>query len=145
MMTRRGGAAWPFRDAEVEPATYLTFDAMRLAVGCAARSVRDQRDYGVFVLADKRFGKPDKQRLAPAWLRELMGEAVLNLSTDDAVNRARLFLRHKAQEGEQAAAPSAMSLEQLRSHAGYVEAALDAKVVKPLETAKAGVKRGRDG
>ena len=70
---------------------------------------------------------------------------VLNLSTDDAVNRARLFLRHKAQEGEQAAAPSAMSLEQLRSHAGYVEAALDAKVVKPLETAKAGVKRGRDG
>ena len=97
------------------------------------------------MLADKRFGKPDKQRLAPAWLRELMGEAVLNLSTDDAVNRARLFLRHKAQEGEQAAAPSAMSLEQLRSHAGYVEAALDAKVVKPLETAKAGVKRGRDG
>ena len=104
--------------ADVDTATYLTFDAMRLAVGRAARSVRDHADYSVLVLADKRFGRPDKQKLTPAWLRELMSDSVLNMSTDDAVSRARLFLRDKAQAQ---AAPRALSLEELRKHPGYVE------------------------
>jgi len=115
--------------ADIDTATYLTFDALRLALGCAARSVRDRRDYGVLVLADRRFGKADKQALAPAWLRDLMKPEVLSLSTEGAVSRARLFLQHAAQEHE-ATPTRAMSLDELHSHHGFVGATVGAVPVK---------------
>lgn len=133
--------------ADVDTATYLTFDAVRLALGCAARSVRDRRDFGVLVLADRRFGKADKQRLAPAWLRDLMKPEVLSLSTEGAVSRARLFLQHKAQEHE-ALPPRAMSLDELRGHHGYVGASVRAVPAQKPSDARtgsaSGLKRTRD-
>lgn len=74
---------------------FLSFDAMRHAAQCLGRVLRGKDDYGVMVLADRRFQK--KRTQLPKWINQAMLESETNLSTDMAVATAKTFLRTMAQ------------------------------------------------
>ena len=61
--------------------------------------LRGKDDYGVMVLADRRFARADKRDKLPKWITETMNEACMNCSTDMAVAMAKKFLRTIAQPG----------------------------------------------
>ncbi|KAI5797980.1 hypothetical protein DFH27DRAFT_561503 [Peziza echinospora] len=74
---------------------FLSFDAMRHAAQCLGRVLRGKDDYGIMVLADKRFSR--KRTQLPQWIRESIMESETNMSTDMAVAAAKKFLRTMAQ------------------------------------------------
>jgi DNA excision repair protein ERCC-2 len=74
---------------------FLSFDAMRHAAQCLGRVLRGKDDYGIMVLADKRFLK--KRNQLPKWINQAILESEVNLSTDMAVGSAKKFLRGMAQ------------------------------------------------
>ncbi|QPH10146.1 DNA-dependent ATPase of the nucleotide excision repair factor 4 complex [Epichloe festucae Fl1] len=74
---------------------FLSFDAMRHAAQCLGRVLRGKDDYGIMVLADRRFQK--KRTQLPKWINQGLLDVDTNLSTDMAVSSARRFLRTMAQ------------------------------------------------
>jgi DNA excision repair protein ERCC-2 len=74
---------------------FLSFDAMRHAAQCLGRVLRGKDDYGIMVLADRRFQK--KRVQLPKWINQGLLDADTNLSTDMAVSSARRFLKQMAQ------------------------------------------------
>ncbi|KAL5621235.1 hypothetical protein BROUX41_006705 [Berkeleyomyces rouxiae] len=74
---------------------FLSFDAMRHAAQCLGRVLRGKDDYGIMVLADRRFQK--KRAQLPKWINQALKDTDTNLSTDMAVGNARKFLRNMAQ------------------------------------------------
>ncbi|VEU20151.1 DEKNAAC100957 [Brettanomyces naardenensis] len=74
---------------------FLSFDAMRHAAQCLGRVLRGKDDYGVMVLADRRFLR--KRAQLPKWIAQGLSDADTNLSTDMAVASAKKFLRTSAQ------------------------------------------------
>ena len=74
---------------------FLSFDALRHAAQCLGRVLRGKDDYGVMVLADRRFQKRRAQ--LPKWINQAMLDSETNLSTDMAVAAAKNFLRTMAQ------------------------------------------------
>ncbi|KAJ5901839.1 TFIIH complex helicase Rad3 [Penicillium taxi] len=74
---------------------FLSFDAMRHAAQCLGRVLRGKDDYGVMVLADRRFER--KRLQLPKWINQAMLDSETNLSTDMAVSNAKSFLRSMAQ------------------------------------------------
>lgn len=82
---------------------FLSFDALRQASQCLGRVVRSKADYGIMVLADKRYVRADKRNKLPQWILELMPEANVDLDTDAAVSVSKAFLRAMAQPLDQSA------------------------------------------
>ncbi|ABN68567.1 DNA helicase component of transcription factor b [Scheffersomyces stipitis CBS 6054] len=74
---------------------FLSFDAMRHAAQCLGRVLRGKDDYGIMVLADRRFSK--KKNQLPKWIAQALNDSDTNLSTDMALATARKFLRSLAQ------------------------------------------------
>lgn len=74
---------------------FLSFDAMRHAAQCLGRVLRGKDDYGIMVLADRRYQK--KRNQLPKWINQALQEADANLSTDMAISNAKKFLRDMAQ------------------------------------------------
>ncbi|ODV87148.1 hypothetical protein CANARDRAFT_21119 [[Candida] arabinofermentans NRRL YB-2248] len=74
---------------------FLSFDAMRHAAQCLGRVLRGKDDYGVMVLADRRFSR--KKNQLPKWIGQALSDADTNLSTDMAIASAKKFLRTLAQ------------------------------------------------
>jgi DNA excision repair protein ERCC-2 len=74
---------------------FLSFDAMRHAAQCLGRVLRGKDDYGIMVLADRRFQK--KRNQLPRWIADEILEGQTGLSTDAAVGMAKKFLRSIAQ------------------------------------------------
>jgi DNA excision repair protein ERCC-2 len=74
---------------------FLSFDAMRHAAQCLGRVLRGKDDYGIMVLADRRFAR--KRNQLPKWINQAILDADVNLSTDMAVAAAKKFLRTMAQ------------------------------------------------
>jgi len=74
---------------------FLSFDAMRHAAQCLGRVLRGKDDYGIMVLADRRFQK--KRAQLPKWINQALTDADTTLSTDMAVNAGRRFLKTIAQ------------------------------------------------
>lgn len=68
---------------------------MRHASQCLGRVIRGKDDYGIMVLADKRFAR--KRTQLPKWINQTILESEVNLSTDMAVATAKNFLRTMAQ------------------------------------------------
>ncbi|KAF2455373.1 DNA repair helicase RAD3 [Lineolata rhizophorae] len=100
---------------------FLSFDAMRHAAQCLGRVLRGKDDYGLMVLADRRFQR--KRSQLPKWIQQAITDAECNLSTDQAVSKAKRFLRNmssrfdpKAQEGI-----STWSLADLKAYQAKVE------------------------
>jgi DNA excision repair protein ERCC-2 len=74
---------------------FLSFDAMRHAAQCLGRVLRGKDDYGIMVLADRRFLK--KRDQLPKWINQAILDSDVNLSTDVAISSAKRFLRTMAQ------------------------------------------------
>lgn len=70
---------------------FLSFDAMRHAAQCLGRVLRGKDDYGIMVLADRRFGK--KRSQLPKWINTALMEGDANMSVDQAVAGAKKFLK----------------------------------------------------
>nr|VZI37462.1 unnamed protein product [Spirometra erinaceieuropaei] len=77
----------------IRPNDFITFDAMRHAAQCLGRAIRGKSDYAVLVLADKRYARADKRCKLPGWIQSQLSDAFVNLSTEEAVQAARRFLR----------------------------------------------------
>lgn len=74
---------------------FLSFDAMRHAAQCLGRVLRGKNDYGLMILADRRFAK--KRNQLPKWINQAILDADVNLSTDMAIAAGKKFLRTLAQ------------------------------------------------
>ncbi|XP_033127767.1 general transcription and DNA repair factor IIH helicase subunit XPD-like [Anneissia japonica] len=96
---------------------FLTFDAMRHAAQCVGRAMRGKTDYGIMVFADKRFGRGDKRGKLPKWIQEYLSDSVCNLTTDEAIQVSKKFLRQMAQPftKEDQLGLSLLTLEQLET------------------------------
>jgi DNA excision repair protein ERCC-2 len=88
----------------IKESDFLSFDAMRHAAQCLGRVIRGKDDYGIMVLADKRFNKKVTQ--LPKWIQQGLEQKSTKLSIDQAVGNAKSFLRdmsrpwsRKEQEG----------------------------------------------
>jgi DNA excision repair protein ERCC-2 len=89
---------------------------MRHAAQCLGRVIRGKDDYGIMVLADKRFNKKVTQ--LPKWIQQGLDQKSTKLSIDQAVSTAKAFLRDMSvpwsraeQEGH-----SSWSLQDLEKH-----------------------------
>ncbi|XP_016910650.1 general transcription and DNA repair factor IIH helicase subunit XPD isoform X1 [Apis cerana] len=76
---------------------FLTFDAMRHAAQCVGRAIRGKTDYGIMIFADKRFSRVDKRSKLPKWIQEHLTDSLCNLSTEEAVQISKRWLRQMAQ------------------------------------------------
>ncbi|XP_065563934.1 general transcription and DNA repair factor IIH helicase subunit XPD-like [Artemia franciscana] len=96
---------------------FLTFDALRHAAQCVGRCLRGKTDYGIMIFADKRFSRSDKKNKLPRWIQEYLRDAVSNLSTEEAIQIARRWLRQMAQPftREDQLGVSLLTVEKLRS------------------------------
>ncbi len=103
----------------IDEAEFLTFDAIRQAAQCAGRVIRGKQDYGLVILADKRYNKADKKEKLPSWIRQFLTDPLSNLSTDAAMAEARRFLREAAQPAPAKAGVS-FSADELREWRFYV-------------------------
>lgn len=94
---------------------FLTFDAMRHAAQCVGRVLRGKTDYGIMIFADKRYGRHDKRSKLPRWIQENLKESLCSLSTEEAVQMCKRFLREMAQpyRQEDQVGVSMLSLEQV--------------------------------
>lgn len=95
---------------------FLSFDAMRHASQCLGRVLRGKDDYGVMVLADRRFKK--KRNQLPKWIQHELPDSDADLSIEQAIAVAKKFQRdmsvpynRKMDEGH-----SLWSEEDLRRH-----------------------------
>ncbi|KAK4190333.1 hypothetical protein QBC35DRAFT_449526 [Podospora australis] len=95
---------------------FLSFDAMRHAAQCLGRVLRGKDDYGIMVLADRRFQK--KRAQLPKWINQALFDVDTNLSTDMAVSNGRRFLKTIAQPFRTADQEgiSIWTLDQLKKH-----------------------------
>lgn len=96
---------------------FLTFDAMRHAAQCVGRAIRGKTDYGIMMFADKRFARADKRGKLPKWIQEHLRDPLCNLSTEEAVQLLKRWLRQMAQPftREDQLGVSLLTLEQLRT------------------------------
>ncbi|GMM34555.1 TFIIH/NER complex ATP-dependent 5'-3' DNA helicase subunit [Saccharomycopsis crataegensis] len=102
---------------------FLSFDAMRHAAQCLGRVLRGKEDYGIMVLADRRFQFKIDQ--LPKWIAQNVAKSDLNLSIDIAIASAKQFLRTLAQPlNEKDQENSVWTLDQLtefQKQQGYVQ------------------------
>ncbi|KAK9687690.1 Helicase C-terminal domain [Popillia japonica] len=96
---------------------FLTFDAMRHAAQCVGRAIRGKTDYGIMIFADKRFSRSDKRSKLPKWIQEHLKDSLCNLSTEEAIQIAKRWLRQMAQPftREDQLGVSLLTLEQLEN------------------------------
>lgn len=76
---------------------FLTFDAMRHAAQCVGRAIRGKTDYGIMIFADKRFSRNDKRGKLPKWIQEHLKDNLCNLSTEEAIQLCKRWLRQMGQ------------------------------------------------
>ncbi len=80
---------------------FLSFDALRHAAQCIGRVIRNKSDYGIMILADKRYSQPEKRKKLPGWIQQQLLESHVSLSTDPLMGICRKFLKEMAQPFEQ--------------------------------------------
>lgn len=109
---------------------FLSFDAMRHAAQCLGRVLRGKDDYGIMVLADRRFAS--KKAQLPKWIAQALNDADTNLSTDMALATAKKFLRSLAQPSnpKDQEGVSVWNLEQLEKFQQQHKKRLEAIVEK---------------
>lgn len=101
---------------QIKENDFLSFDAMRHAAQCLGRVLRGKDDYGIMVLADRRFAR--KKNQLPRWIAQALNDADTNLSTDMALASAKKFLRSLAQptNPKDAEGVSVWDLQQLEAY-----------------------------
>ena len=118
---------------------FLSFDAMRHAAQCLGRVLRGKDDYGIMVLADRRFQK--KRNQLPKWIAQAMLDSETSLSTDMAVSVAKKFLKTLAQPfaAKDQEGISTWSLTDLERHK---ELQMETKIMAELEAETARTRNG---
>jgi DNA excision repair protein ERCC-2 len=82
-----------FRDQfQIRENDFLTFDAMRHAAQCLGRALRGKTDYGIMILADKRFGRNDKRGKLPKWIQVIFLDLHLQISINQTIYLRSHFL-----------------------------------------------------
>lgn len=77
---------------------FLIFDAMRAASQCVGRLLRSKKDYGVVVMADRRYARKEVKSQLPHWINEFLdNKNRLGVHTDDVVEKTREFMLQMAQ------------------------------------------------
>nr|WCZ58534.1 general transcription and DNA repair factor IIH helicase subunit [Andalucia godoyi] len=76
---------------------FLTFDAIRQASQCIGRVIRNKTDYGMMILADKRYRRSDKREKLPKWIQEYLYDYNTDLLVSTAVDVVRKFFREMSQ------------------------------------------------
>ncbi|CRL05665.1 CLUMA_CG018698, isoform A [Clunio marinus] len=102
---------------QIKENDFLTFDALRHAAQCVGRAIRGKTDYGIMIFADKRFVRQDKRGKLPKWIQEYLTDNYVNLSTEEGMQLAKIWLRQMAQPftREDQLGLSLLTLEQLKS------------------------------
>ncbi|KAI5148053.1 uncharacterized protein NESG_02172 [Nematocida ausubeli] len=77
----------------IRESEFLSFDAMRQTAQCIGRVLRTSTDYGLAVLADRRFNVSEKKTQLPRWVQRHLEETSVNLSIDMCVAQGRQFFR----------------------------------------------------
>lgn len=74
-------------------------------------------DYGIMIFGDKRFARQDKRSRLPKWIQEHLSDNHCNLSTEEAMQIARKWLRQMAQpfSREDQLGVSLLTLDQLEA------------------------------
>jgi len=85
------------RTFKIREDEFLAFDALRQASQCVGRVIRSKVDYGIMIFADKRYSNQSKRSKLPPWITQFLEEANANLSTEEAVNVCKSFLKSIAQ------------------------------------------------
>ena len=93
---------------QIREQDFLNFDALRQTAQCVGRVIRSKTDYGLMILADSRYNRPEKRSKLPKWIVQFLSDAFLNLSTDMAIQHARQFLRLMGQPIDQTALQSVL-------------------------------------
>ncbi|KAG5674154.1 hypothetical protein PVAND_004138 [Polypedilum vanderplanki] len=103
---------------QIKENDFLTFDALRHAAQCVGRAIRGKTDYGIMIFADKRFARQDKRGKLPKWIQEYLTDNYVNLSTEEAMQLAKIWLRQMAQpfSREDQLGLSLLTVEQLKSN-----------------------------
>lgn len=102
---------------QIKENDFLTFDALRHASQCVGRVIRGKTDYGIMIFADKRFARQDKRGKLPKWIQEYLTDNYVNLSTEEGMQLAKIWLRQMAQPftREDQLGLSLLTLEQLKN------------------------------
>lgn len=125
---------------QIKENDFLSFDAMRHAAQCLGRVLRGKDDYGIMVLADRRFAR--KKNQLPKWIVQALYDSDTNLSTDMALANAKKFLRSLAQptNAKDAEGVSVWDLQQLEEHQRQQQKKID----KRLEDEDGAEEKGED-
>lgn len=113
---------------QIKENDFLSFDAMRHAAQCLGRVLRGKDDYGIMVLADRRFAR--KKNQLPKWIAQALYDSDTNLSTDMALANAKKFLRSLAQptNSKDAEGISVWDLQQLEEHQKQQQKKMDKRI-----------------
>jgi DNA excision repair protein ERCC-2 len=76
---------------------FLTFDAMRQCSQCLGRVIRSKSDYGLMILADKRYAKNDKVDKLPDWIKDRVEQGRGEMQLNVAIQKAKEFFRQMGQ------------------------------------------------
>jgi DNA excision repair protein ERCC-2 len=76
---------------------FLTFDAMRQCSQCLGRVIRSKADYGLMILADRRFSKEDKVEKLPEWICKRIEPGSRDMQLDVSIQKAKQFFRQMGQ------------------------------------------------
>ncbi|KAK4535661.1 hypothetical protein CDCA_CDCA05G1686 [Cyanidium caldarium] len=87
---------------QIREGDFLTFDAMRQAAQCLGRVIRSKTDYGLMILADRRYNRAQNRTKLPQWIQIFLDDSKVDLSTDMAVGIVRDFLCRMAQPVDRA-------------------------------------------
>lgn len=79
---------------------FVNYYAMKQAAYCLSHVFRSKNDYGLMILADKRFESSERIRRLPKWIQNCIDAGNTNLSVDMAVNIGKRFFREIAQRAE---------------------------------------------
>jgi DNA excision repair protein ERCC-2 len=91
---------------------FLSFDALRQTAQCIGRVIRSKTDYGLVYLADQRYNNTDRRAKLPPWVQQFLRLSSLGLSTDEAGELSRRFMRQMGQGVDQKALRSILMDEQ---------------------------------
>ncbi len=93
----RARMAFMLEKYQIREQDFLVFDALRQAAQCVGRVIRSKEDYGIVILADYRYNKQDKRTKLPQWVQQFMRDSSLNVSTDQAIDQIKTFLKAMGQ------------------------------------------------
>ena len=91
-------AEYIYKKLGIPKEDFLVFDAMRAASQCVGRLLRSKKDYGVVVLADRRYAQKECRSQMPHWINEYIDPTKpRGLCVEESFDVTRKFMIQMAQ------------------------------------------------